>query len=919
MYHPASSASFATPPILDYVYALDDNSQLQASVVLIHYGLDPDSRELLGNRWSHQWSRHSDKAKVDTQKLLYLCACGYDHHQRNTKYDRTEPHGAPGTQERHTGVPFTGCLVHAEITIRENKILRIRGHFEHNEECRTAKYTRAPPIPVHPSVYVVALAQLCDGATFSDVRRKNRDLLQAKAYADFPTDIASSPYRWVLTNNDSRSLYRQHSRLKGVSITVAPEINVDDWLNPRSDKYNATLANAIFHYSARADRGERFEVAIATDDMNRAAWRYGYSPERHFYISSNSFSFDYKRNGHESQIILDGIFGVCDSRLLLFIVMAVDENQKGVPIAFLLFSAPTGNRQSSSGYDTAILMKLLKKWSESLNKSAHLYGHAGVLFKPLSVITDTDLKQRGALVGVWSDIWLLICRFHLRQSWRNHRNRLLKGKSAVYMDLKHRMICLERALTTTQTITEARALLESERQVMVKLSAEQLKAAAKSMKHINHLDTYWTTDNLWPSWSDYGRTVLASMLGTAIDGVIPTTNHLESFNRVLKQIHLRRFQNGGCRLRVDVLIHALMIFILPSIFKERSLLSEQASRIAALVRLLPGGAALLEKKKGPKPVPAVPRVAYLLPDANRDERARDLVAHRQISVPAILPADFGMTMTCYSSRALSIDTNPKIYTIRVGFNRVVTCDCLDLMDHGGACKNIHAVLIILDDMRRRGIPIPFIPIPLSLADAQALQSMILAGTVQPNKADLPTAQAAEKIEGILLDDTCVEEDEEHDDVDDDNASVATDASSDSNSDDEDELDRTDSVRVNQNVAALGEQAVSRTMFELEEMASRLTDLGEYLDQRVTGLAPEERARVGKGYGQLAGLMAKLQRVMDLPPPSTQEPTSPTIPVQNVISPAATSVPTPPNPRKRRNLLPPSPERAQKRHQSHNIH
>ncbi|KAJ7687109.1 hypothetical protein B0H17DRAFT_1136437 [Mycena rosella] len=181
------------------------------------------------------------------------------------------------------------------------------------------------------------------------------------------------------------------------------------------------------------------------------------------------------------------------------------------------------------------------------------------------------------------------------------------------------------------------------------------------------------------------------------------------------------------------------------------------------------------------------------------------------------------------------------------------------------------------------------------------------------------AQAAEKIEGILLDDTCVEEEEGDDDVDDDNASVATDASSDSDSDDEDELDRTEAVRATQNVAALGEQAVSHIIFELEEMASRLTDLGEYLDQRVTGLAPEERARVGKGYGQLAGLMAKLQRVMDLPPPSTQQPTSPTIPVQNIVSPTTAFVPPSPNPRKRKNILPPSPEKAQKRHQSHNIH
>ncbi|KAJ6463061.1 hypothetical protein C8R47DRAFT_1225338 [Mycena vitilis] len=166
----------------------------------------------------------------------------------------------------------------------------------------------------------------------------------AAAYADFPTNLASSPYRWLLTHNDSRSLYRQYNRMKGVSVTNTPELNVDDWLDPHSNKFNPTLARAVFHYLAHADRRKHFEVVIATNDMNRAvSWKYS----------------------HGSQIILDGTFGVCDSQLLLFIVVTVDENRKCIiPVAFLLFSAPTGNKQSSSGYNTvtAIREKLLKKW-----------------------------------------------------------------------------------------------------------------------------------------------------------------------------------------------------------------------------------------------------------------------------------------------------------------------------------------------------------------------------------------------------------------------------------------------------------------------------------------------------------------------------------------------------------------------------
>ncbi|KAJ6596737.1 hypothetical protein B0H10DRAFT_1959952 [Mycena sp. CBHHK59/15] len=95
-----------------------------------------------------------------------------------------------------------------------------------------------------------------------------------------------------------------------------------------------SIANII---SACTEKGDHFEACIATNSMNSTSWKYV----------------------HDSQIILNGTFGVCDSRLLLFIVMAVDENRKGIPITSLLFSAPSGNKQLSSGYNTSIVAKLV--------------------------------------------------------------------------------------------------------------------------------------------------------------------------------------------------------------------------------------------------------------------------------------------------------------------------------------------------------------------------------------------------------------------------------------------------------------------------------------------------------------------------------------------------------------------------------
>jgi hypothetical protein len=212
-------------------------------------------------------------------------------------------------------------------------------------------------------------------------------------------DSKTANTRYLLLPSDHVTLYRKFSRKLGVDVRKPPQYNIDNWLNPASPYFKPDVRNAIFHYAARSEAGERFEVCISTPEMDTAARLYG----------------------HHLQIILDGTFGVCSTRLLLFISMAIDEKGKGVPIAFFLFSAPTGNRATHAGYDTSILQKLLEKWKD------HLSTGFREPFQPFVAITDTDTKEHGALLVVWQSICLLICKFHLRQCWTNNRKKILKS------------------------------------------------------------------------------------------------------------------------------------------------------------------------------------------------------------------------------------------------------------------------------------------------------------------------------------------------------------------------------------------------------------------------------------------------------------------------------------------------------------
>ncbi|KAJ7356398.1 hypothetical protein DFH08DRAFT_802445 [Mycena albidolilacea] len=95
-----------------------------------------------------------------------------------------------------------------------------------------------------------------------------------------------------------------------------------------------------------------------------------------------------------------------------------------------------------------------------------------------------------------------------------------------------------------------------------------------------------------------------------------------------------------------------------------------------------------------------------------------------------------------------------------------------------------------------------------------------------------------------------------------------------------------------------------------------------VDQGVTGLTSDERDEVGRGYGQLVNLMAKMERVLNLPaptpalPPVDQSQIRPSAALSTCTEAAAAASQ---NGIKRKQILPPSPEKLQKHHQSHAIH
>ncbi|KAI0037717.1 hypothetical protein FA95DRAFT_1506619, partial [Auriscalpium vulgare] len=485
-----------------------------------------------------------------------------------------------------------------------------------------------------------------------------------------------------------------------IDVSKRPEVNVDEWLCPGHANYKPDIAQAVFHYSRRAAKGDRFKVCIATADMDAAAWNHV----------------------HQSQLILDGTFGLSSSRLLLWIAMGIDSEGKGVPVAMFLFSAPSGTRATHAGYDTAIITELLGEWNESLNRSKNAKGRT---FRPLVAITDTDTKERGALLRVWPQLVLLLCKFHVRQCWTNRRNQLLgKGLESTWKtQVRARIQNLESALLASVDIKSANTLIELESSALTELLKNEPSrgAAQAGMEFLKYMTANWMPEAMWLGWSQRGRNDAAIHLGIAVSGVLPTTNHLESFNGVLKAKHIPQWQHSGYRLRFDVLIFHLIHHILPRLFAQFRMREHLHTWKDQRFHVAAGGSSLPPSSRSHGRLTSNPSnpasgLAWFEDDAQRDDRAKDLYSRNEI-VPIHSLRPYELWATCATSSANRQDERHDRYWLTMHASGAATCTCPDWLNRAGACKHLRALrLVVLSWMRSGAVGNAYI-FPISKEDA----------------------------------------------------------------------------------------------------------------------------------------------------------------------------------------------------------
>ena len=131
----------------------------------------------------------------------------------------------------------------------------------------------------------------------------------------------------------------------------------------------------------------------------------------------------------------------------------------------------------------------------------------------------------------------------------------------------------------------------------LKSALDMATAATAGLTYLKYLTDTWMTLALWHGWSQKGRIEASFILKISIEGVIPTTNHLEVFNGVLKRKHIHRWQHAGKRLRFDLFIYLLITQILPGIFYNRNAQETYLTWLSNRFRVEAGGVDLIAARK----------------------------------------------------------------------------------------------------------------------------------------------------------------------------------------------------------------------------------------------------------------------------------------------------------------------------------
>lgn len=187
----------------------------------------------------------------------------------------------------------------------------------------------------------------------------------------------------------------------------------------------------------------------------------------------------------------------------------------------------------------------------------------------------------------------------------------------------------------------------------------------------------------------------SNILNIPVEGVIPTTNHLESSNSILKMKHIHRWQRSGRRLRLDLFVYLLAAQIVPHIFKLHSSLDEYHHWLSHQFQAEAGGVDLVTRHCPAAALhvtQSAPTVAWWPADGpvQHCNEVVHMVSHSQLTDVHWIDI-YTVCGQCASSAADIRAATYLRYDVQISTQGWASCMCLAFTQNGIACKHLWAL------------------------------------------------------------------------------------------------------------------------------------------------------------------------------------------------------------------------------------
>lgn len=246
---------------------------------------------------------------------------------------------------------------------------------------------------------------------------------------------------------------------------------------------------------------------------------------------------------------------------------------------------------------------------------------------------------------------------------------------------------------------------------------------------------------MWHSWSKWGCRKAAEHIGIPIQSVIPMTNHLESFNCIIKCKFIHSWLCLGNCLQVGFLILILITWILPDIFRRHQTRAVEKDWILQHFEQQSGGKDLLQNQKETTPNRGkeVQKVTWWSTNESRHNAAVALVL-KGLLLSISHPDPDTYTAACASST-----TADMLYSMSLWCSGEGACSCPDFQTHSGACKHLQALCFVIDSLVLIGqewtFRFPTTPLEAAQVEKRSIASTSFLDTKLSPPIDLSAIQA----------------------------------------------------------------------------------------------------------------------------------------------------------------------------------